>query len=208
MLQGAFAFFVAALLFTITPGPDSIYVISRTIGQGRFAGLVSSWGVCSGLTVHVMVAALGFSVIIQSSPMAFSALKYLGAAYLFWMGVNSFQLKTIKINDGASGKNLDKIKSIYLQGVLVDVLNPKVVLFFLAFFPQFVPLDSPNRIAIFIGLGFIIMLMGLLWQTALVFFSDFFVSRVLRNFRVLNLVNYSLGLVFIALAINLFFYEI
>lgn len=129
-------FLTAALALIATPGQDNLYVLTRGVAQGRRAALVSSWGVCAGLLVHTTLAAVGLSAILASSAAAFQVVKYAGAAYLMYLGV-----KTLLDREGFSipegGRSTTRLRSIFLQGMLSNVLNPKVALFFLAFLPQF-----------------------------------------------------------------------
>jgi threonine/homoserine/homoserine lactone efflux protein len=139
-----FALFVAALALLLVPGPAVIYVVARSVEGGRLRGLVSVLGVELGTLLHVVFAAAGLSAIVVSSAAAFSVVKWLGAAYLVWLG-----LRQILGRDGGdeepalSGGGENRLR-IFSQSVLVQVLNPKVALFFLAFLPQFV---DPSRSA-------------------------------------------------------------
>ena len=103
MINNLPTFILAAILLNISSGPDLAYIFSRTLAQGRLVGFVSSWGVCSGALIHILAAALGFSLILQSSPAAYALLKYMGAGYLLWLGIKAFRRKSfqIKVNGGA-----------------------------------------------------------------------------------------------------------
>lgn len=134
-------FFIAsALLLLITPGPAVLYIIARAVEQGRLAGLVSVLGIQSGTLVHVTAAALGLSAILVTSALAFNLVKYLGAAYLIYLGIR----KLLDKETGHTKIALPKqsLGQIYRQGVIVNTLNPKTALFFFAFLPQFI---DPNR---------------------------------------------------------------
>ena len=140
-----FALFVAAaLVLLVVPGPSVLYIVARSIEGGRTAGLVSVLGVQTGAILHIAFATLGLSAILASSAVAFSVVKWLGAAYLVWLG-----LRQILGRDGGneelplSGGRENRLR-VFSQSVLVQVLNPKVALFFLAFLPQFV---DPSRSA-------------------------------------------------------------
>lgn len=132
-------FFTASWILTITPGPDIIYVITRGVSQGRRAGIVSAIGVTLGILVHTIFAALGLAVILRTSALAFLAVKYTGAAYLVYLGIKSYRDKTSF--DLTSKQAQAMTRTIFIQGMLSNVLNPKVALFFLAFLPQFVNPD-------------------------------------------------------------------
>src|SRR5262245_7905406 len=129
-------FVIAALALAITPGPAVLYVVTRSVTQGRAAGVVSCLGVTSGGMVHVLAAALGVSAALAASVLAFTVVKYAGAAYLIWLGVRAFFIEpepsTVERTEPRS------LGRIYRDGVVVNILNPKTALFFLAFIPQFV----------------------------------------------------------------------
>jgi threonine/homoserine/homoserine lactone efflux protein len=151
-----FVFALASLMLNITPGNDMLYVASRSAGQGIRAGVVSSLGIMAGCMVHIFAAVAGLSVIIARSATAFDVVKYMGAAYLLYLGIKALA------NRKASSFVLEsKIKSksyrkIFLQGVITNVLNPKVALFFLAFLPQFidVKMENPQWRILLLGLWF------------------------------------------------------
>jgi threonine/homoserine/homoserine lactone efflux protein len=130
-------FVVAALALLIVPGPAVLYIIGCSLRHGRIAGFLSVLGICTGTMVHVVAAALGLSAALRASPVAFSIVRYAGAAYLVWLGV-----RALRGGEGSEGRSSaprrDTPMQIFRQGVLVNVLNPKTALFFLAFLPQFV----------------------------------------------------------------------
>ena len=131
-----FALFVAAaLVMLIVPGPSVLYIVARSVEGGRTSGLISVLGIQTGALVHIAFAALGLSAILASSAVAFSVVKWLGAAYLVWLG-----LRRIFGGDEEEDVSVEpeRLPRVYLQGVVVNVLNPKTALFFLAFLPQFV----------------------------------------------------------------------
>jgi threonine/homoserine/homoserine lactone efflux protein len=129
-------FLVAAFVLLITPGPAVTYIVARSLSQGRTAGLVSSLGIGLGGLLHVTAAALGLSAIIASSALAFSVLKYAGAAYLIWLGMQRLFGGSDEVTDPAPVR--ESLRRIFWQGAVVNALNPKAALFFLAFLPQFV----------------------------------------------------------------------
>ncbi|HKC35222.1 MAG TPA: LysE family translocator [Chitinophagaceae bacterium] len=136
-----FAF--ASLMLNITPGNDMLYVATRSTSQGVKAGIVSALGIAGGCIVHLLAAVVGLSAIIANSATAFNIIKWVGAAYLIYLGIRSFLSKQNKftINDGIEKKSLSRL---FWQGVLTNVLNPKVALFFLAFLPQFIHPETGN----------------------------------------------------------------
>src|SRR5687768_15666096 len=136
-LHNFWLFALASLMLNITPGNDMLFVATRSTGQGIKAGIVSSLGIMAGCMVHILAAVVGLSAIIAQSAVAFSIIKYLGAAYLIYLGLRA--LLNRKPSAFAMNK-VDKqpLPKIFWQGVLTNILNPKVALFFLAFLPQFI----------------------------------------------------------------------
>jgi len=156
-LQTITVFAAAALLFAVVPGPAVIYLVTRSVDQGRAAGLVSALGIATGTLVHVPAAALGLSALLVSSATAFTAVKYLGAAYLVYLGIR--QLLDKETDDLNSTTAPRSLRRIYSQGAVVGVLNPKTALFFLAFLPQFV---DPARGSTALQLGVLgVLLVGI-----------------------------------------------
>jgi threonine/homoserine/homoserine lactone efflux protein len=147
-------FMVSALALNLSPGPSILYILSRSIGQGREAGLVSVLGLATATLIHAMAAALGLSTLFVYSPVAFAVVKYLGAAYLIYLGVAT--LLSRNTPQPARAAVPVKLAAIYRQGVVTDLLNPKVALFFIAFLPQFVDpaSGSPALQILFFGLLF------------------------------------------------------
>lgn len=205
MTDSFIPFLVAAILLTVTPGPDQIYIVSRTLAQGRLVGLVSSWGVCTGAAVHIIAAALGFSVIIQTSAFAYAFLKYAGAAYLLWLGINAFRQQAVSVASRIDAPAPCSRRSVFLQGVLVDICNPKVALFFLAFLPQFIPADAPDQMARFLMLGAVVIGIGLVWEAFLVIMADLVLGSLLTHSRFVTWLNNGMGAVFIGLALHVLF---
>ncbi|HET9672461.1 MAG TPA: LysE family translocator [Actinomycetota bacterium] len=154
------AFATASIALLVVPGPSVLYVVTRSVHQGRAAGLVSVLGIHTGSIVHVAAAALGVSAILASSVVAFSVVKYAGAAYLIWLGVRALRRPEERVADGAVPRR--SLRRIFAHGVVVNVLNPKTALFFLAFLPQFVDVSRGSvtaQVALlgltFITLGFV-----------------------------------------------------
>lgn len=129
-------FLFSAFILLITPGPAVLYIVTRSMGQGRRAGIASVLGIETGNFCHVLAATFGLSVILQASDLAFSIVKYLGASYLIFLGIHRLLAKSPKKTEAIYSDQ--SFKNIYLQGIVVAVLNPKTALFFLSFLPQFV----------------------------------------------------------------------
>jgi threonine/homoserine/homoserine lactone efflux protein len=157
-------FVIAALVLLITPGPAVPYIVTRSIDQGRRAGLVSMLGVHVGTLVHVAAAAAGLSAVLVASATAFTAVKWLGAAYLVYLGVRRIVDRTVTTTLASDRPR--QLRRTFLDGVVVNTLNPKTALFFLAFLPQFVDLSRGRPEAQILGLGLLFVLLGTLTDGA------------------------------------------
>ncbi|NUQ06629.1 MAG: LysE family translocator [Anaerolineae bacterium] len=154
------AFIGAAFVLVVTPGPVVLYIVARSVDQGRGAGLASVLGAELGNAVHVLAAALGLSAILVSSALAFDVVKYLGAAYLIYLGVKALRTPVKTVEDPVFQRK--SLRSIFGQGFIVAVLNPKTALFFLAFLPQFIDPASQNAAAQILALGVVMLAMATL----------------------------------------------
>ena len=153
-----YLFVATALVLLLTPGPAVLYVIARSVNQGRMAGLVSVLGLEVGTLFHVGAAALGISALLLSSAVAFSVVKYLGAAYLIYLGVRKLLAREETQEDEARLRALS-LRRVFWEGVVVNVLNPKTALFFFAFLPQFISPSKSNVTAqmLFLGCLFVVL---------------------------------------------------
>ncbi|MGK7924314.1 MAG: LysE family translocator [Spirulina sp.] len=154
-------FLIAALALVVTPGPDMLYVIARSTGQGRKSGIASAFGVSAGILVHTFTAAIGLSSLLMTSAIAYNTVKYIGAAYLIYLGILTLAEKSKK--HALKQPSKANLKTTFFQGFLSNVLNPKVALFFLAFLPQFVNSDRGNVTLQILTLGAIYILLSTLW---------------------------------------------
>jgi threonine/homoserine/homoserine lactone efflux protein len=152
-------FFLATVVLLLTPGPAVLYIVARSVDQGRRAGLISVLGIEVGNSVHVLAAAFGLSALLASSALAFSAVKYLGAAYLIFLGVRKL-LSPETVIAAAAGPGPSR-RRVFSQGVLVAALNPKTAVFFLAFLPQFVDSARGSVPLQLLSLGCLVVLMGI-----------------------------------------------
>ncbi|HYF31203.1 MAG TPA: LysE family translocator [Chitinophagaceae bacterium] len=151
-IQNFWMFALAGLMLNLTPGNDMIYVATRSTGQGIKAGIVSALGITAGCMVHILAAVVGLSAILAESAVAFDVVKYLGAGYLVYLGIRAlvskrrgFVIKGEKEEtERSEGKEDDSYRKIFWQGVITNVLNPKVALFFLAFLPQFIDVSAKD----------------------------------------------------------------
>ncbi|HJW54305.1 MAG TPA: LysE family translocator [Burkholderiaceae bacterium] len=197
-----FGFFLAScVILNLPPGTDTFYILGRSISHGRSAGVASVLGISSGAMVHTFAAAIGLSAVLAASATAFWAVKLLGASYLVYLGV-----RMLLAHPSASALPTDFSSSnffaAYRQGLLTNVLNPKVVLFFLAFVPQFISATSSKFLA-FITLGMCFVITSTLWCLCLVWFSSFLRSRLHGGSGFANVLNCTAGILFIFLGIRL-----
>jgi len=158
-------FVAASWILILTPGPDMIYVLTRGAAQGKAAGLASAFGVTLGILVHTLLAAFGLTVVLQSSMTVFLFVKYLGAGYLIYLGVKSLRDRST-LELGQDQRALSQ-RQIFVQGVLSNVLNPKIALFFLAFLPQFVNPAVGSTAVQMVLLGLLFALFGVVFLSVL-----------------------------------------
>ncbi|TBU74733.1 LysE family translocator [Phytopseudomonas daroniae] len=175
-----FALFLAATLaLKLTPGPDMLYIASRSSAQGTTAGLVSSLGIGAGCLVHIVAAAFGLSALLMMSAVAFSVVKWVGVVYLIWLGIQLIR-SGWRIEQRTSLQEAG-LRQIFLQGVLVNVFNPKVALFFIAFLPQFAHPASPAFIWEILFLGLLFTFCGTLINAGVAVLGGYFGNRVGQN---------------------------
>ena len=151
---------LASLVLVVVPGPAVIYILTRSVSQGRTAGLASAVGVNLGSAVHVLAAVAGLSLILARSTYAYSVVKWLGVGYLAWIGYRTLTSRDTGFTEPDTQPQ--SLRRVFTQGVLVNVLNPKVAIFFLAFLPQFVDATSPNPTLQTFVLGMTLVSIGLL----------------------------------------------
>lgn len=191
-------FLIAAAVLIVVPGPSVFYIVARSVDQGRLAGIVSTLGVSAGGLVHIAAAALGLSAVLASSALAFTTIKYLGAAYLIYLGLR--QLLT-----GASTPTQSRIRKhqrlsrVFYEGALVNVLNPKTTLFFLAFLPQFVDPTVGSVSTQIMLLGIVFVSMAVVSDSAYAFLAGSISSRIKAQIRFFSVQRAFGGGVYIAL---------
>ena len=156
-------FILSGLLLNVTPGPDTAYIIGRSIQFGWRGGAAAAIGISCGCLVHVFGAAIGLSALLMASSAAFTVLKWAGAAYLLFTGIQMLLSRSRPLAEAAVAGNETSLARVFWQGALTNVLNPKVALFFLAFLPQFVAAESAHKTLAFLALGLIFIFNGTLW---------------------------------------------
>ncbi|ATL94925.1 lysine transporter LysE [Aeromonas sp. CU5] len=197
-------FVVSGLLLNMMPGPDSLLIMLRSGSQGWRAGSAAALGIGTGTMIHVLAAALGLSALLSASAELFTVIKLAGALYLVYLGVSLFRQPAANSTAGAA-VTLPALSygRIYRQGVLTNVLNPKVALFFLAFVPQFIAPDAPDKALAFILLGCIFNLNGMIWCHLLVFSTAYARNKVKLPARIGRWLNRGIGTLFVGLGIKL-----
>jgi threonine/homoserine/homoserine lactone efflux protein len=198
-------FLISCILLNLTPGQDTIYIISRSVIQGKRAGIVSGFGIMSGVLVHTMLAALGLSAILVTSSIAFGIVKIIGAGYLIWVGIGFVCNKTHQAQLGIDRNIQHKLWKTYRQGMLTNILNPKVALFFLSFLPQFVSPDTTFIFGSFMALGMIFFTTGSIWCMVLVYGSSWLSGKFHAGNKMGGLLKKTTGTLFIGLGIKLAF---
>jgi len=194
------AFLIAAFALNLAPGPDMLYVIGRSVGQGRKAGIVSSLGVFVGCWVHILAAAFGIAALLRSSPVAFNAVRYAGAAYLIYLGVKMLAQQT---DLSSQQLKAERLGVIFRQGAITNMLNPKVAIFCLAFLPQFVDARRGNVVLQILLLGLIFNVGGTLVNLAVAYAGGTLGELLRRNQSIARLQRRFTGLIFVGLGLRL-----
>lgn len=191
-------FAAATMALLVVPGPAVVYIVTRSVAQGRTAGLLSVLGIHAGTVVHVAAAALGVTVLLAASPVAFTVVQYLGAGYLVYLGVQ--KLRQRHDAEPAAEPVVESGARLFGQGVLVNVLNPKTAMFFLAFIPQFVDPERgwvPLQMVLF-GVGFIVL--GILSDGAYALLASMLSGRLRRSVATRRRIDRASGVVYLLLA--------
>lgn len=196
-------FIIACILLNMTPGSDTMYILGRSISQGEKAGVLSALGIGAGCIVHTLLAGFGLSLIVAQSEMAFNVIKYLGAAYLFYLGVRMI----LSSREQALHRNELPVnmKKVFMSGVITNVLNPKVALFFLAFLPQFVETNQADSPVPFLLLGATFTTTGTAWCIGLALFASMLAIRIRQNPSIKKWLDRITGTLFVGLGIKLAF---
>ena len=201
-LETVIAFVLASVILSLVPGPDNIYVMTNSALKGWRVGFYTTLGLCTGLIGHTFLVAIGVSVIFQTSALAFNGLKIVGACYLIYLGWLSLQSKELNIS--RTGK-YNSNRSYYITGVIMNLTNPKVALFFLVFLPQFVNISKGSVTIQVVLLGLLFILSALCVFSSIAFLGSFLEGYLKKSSSVNKNINKLAALVYFALAINLFF---
>ncbi len=195
-------FVCAALVLLLIPGPSVLYIVGRSVEQGRAAGLVSILGIHAATLFHVAAAALGLSALLASSALAFSIVKYAGAAYLIWMGLRKLLSPTPSADDGAPPPARHSYWRLFRDGFIVNLLNPKTALFFLAFLPQFVDVGRGQVASQIVVLGVLLTFLGLITDGAYAVAAGTVGGWLRGNADYLRAERYVGGLLYVGLGVT------
>ncbi|HET8682987.1 MAG TPA: LysE family translocator [Micromonosporaceae bacterium] len=200
---GLFALFlVAAVIIYITPGPDMLYVLAHALSMGTWAGIVASLGMGIGMAVHTTAATLGLATLLQATPVVYEVIRYAGAAYLAYLGVRTWLSSAAAAGEIAEGVNVP-LRTVLWRATITNLLNPKIILFYVAFLPQFVNTSLGRTTLQFLVLGVIFVIMGLIADFAVALLGGRVGEWLLwrKNARVM--VNRAAAVVFVGLAVRL-----
>ena len=201
-LSNIYMFIAASFLLCLSPGPDNIYVLTQGMTKSKKAAIVTTLGLTSGLIIHTSAAVLGISVIFQTSQIAFDIVKYLGALYLLYIAYQAFKHRN-DVLDLSVTNSSNELKKLYAKGFIMNILNPKVSIFFLAFLPQFVNTSSgniPSQMAI---LGLIFMILTLIVFSSIGIAGNMLSSKLLENPKITKYMNILTSFVLFSLGIKL-----
>ena len=194
-------FFSASILLALAPGPDNIFVLTQSAMRGRLAGGVITLGLCTGLIGHTLLVSSGVAVIFKASPLAFTSLKLAGGAYLLYLAFLAFRASAAKLSPSDNGGA--SLFQLYQRGIIMNMTNPKVSIFFLSFLPQFAnPERGPVMLQI-VTLGFVFMISTLLVFGMISLFAGFLGGRLQQSPKAQNIMNRIAAIVYMALAVKL-----
>ena len=194
-------FILSGILLNLTPGSDTIYILGRGM-QGRKAGVISALGISTGCLIHTVMAALGLSIILSKSALAFNIIKFLGAGYLIYLGIKSIKSDNSLLIQKSENKKIS-LKKMYFDGVITNALNPKVALFFLAFLPQFISPNNTYGAIPFLLLGLTFIITGTVWFLILAILSSIIAEKLKGENKFSDALNKITGFIFVALGLNL-----
>jgi threonine/homoserine/homoserine lactone efflux protein len=194
-------FIVTSLVLIITPGQDMMLVMSRSIAQGCNAGVVTAAGVSTGLLGHSLLATLGLGAVLMASQLIFEIIKYVGAAYLVYLGINL--LRQPKSEIAVRRLSAVPLRTLFLQGAISNLSNPKITIFYFAYLPQFIPRDAANPTAVLFGLGVAFAVLTFLVKGPVGYGAGVLSGWLRARPQILSRINRTSGLVLVALGIKL-----
>ena len=201
-LTNLYMFIVASFVLCLVPGPDNIYVLTQGMTKSKKAAIVTTLGLTTGLIVHTSAAALGISVIFQTSQIAFDIVKYVGAMYLLYIAYQAFKYRNEPLDLSVQNSSTE-LKKLYIKGFIMNILNPKVSIFFLAFLPQFVTLENGNIPMQMIVLGLVFMLMTIVVFSGIGIAGNLLSKKLLEKPSIVKYMNILTSFVLISLGLKL-----
>jgi len=196
------AFILVVLVLFLIPGPAVLLTLTQTVRGGLRAGIITGVGIAVGDLIHTFAAVLGLSAILMTSALAFEMVKYLGAAYLIFLGIKALLEKTKKIEHPTASKENPAVS--FRQALLIELLNPKTALFFLAFLPQFVRTDGPPVVYQLLSLGLVFVLMSILYTSLLAFLASSIGNKLFsKNSKISRWQGKVVGTIYIGLGLQL-----
>jgi len=196
-------FIATAVILVITPGQDTFFILGRSLSGGRSAGIAAALGITAGSVVHTFAAALGLSALLATSPYAFMTVKLAGAGYLIYIGIRALAVRGNGLPAADAPAGDDGRWPAFRQGILTNLLNPKVALFFLALMPQFIDTNSTYKVGAFLALGLSFVTLGVVWCLVLAIAAAKLRGAFLRRPSMANVLNKIAGAMFIALGLRL-----
>lgn len=196
-------FVLSSCLLNVTPGPDTFYILGRTFAQGKRAGIASVLGIATGILIHTFAAAVGISTLLMTSATAFGIIKLVGATYLLFLGLKMLINREQMSFSARQESSSLSMWSLYRQGALTNLLNPKVALFFLALLPQFIDKESPSPTLAFVTLGLTFVFTGTIWCLLLVQFASFLSRYLATHPSASKVVDKCTGSLFLVLGVKL-----
>ena len=195
-------YITSSIILALIPGTDTIFILGQSISNSKKSGRFSAFGICAGLLVHTFLSAFGLSLILKNSITAFNLVKFMGAMYLIYMGIKNIRSKeNLLVSKGKIKR--ENLRKDFFQGMLTNVLNPKVALFFLAFLPQFIDNSNEYGAIPFILLGLTSFVISSIWYVSLSNFASFIAKFLKKNENFGRYVNKVSGSIFIILGLNL-----
>ena len=197
-----YMFIAASFLLCLAPGPDNIYVLTQGMTKSKKAAIVTTLGLTSGIIIHTSAAAFGISVIFQTSELAFNLVKYIGAAYLLYIAYQAFRHRNDKLDLSVQDSS-NELKKMYAKGFIMNILNPKVSIFFLAFLPQFVNPQLGSVPMQMIILGLVFMALTIVVFSSIGIAGNMLSSKLMKNPSISKILNILTSFVLGALAVKL-----
>ena len=201
-LTNIYMFIAASFLLCLAPGPDNIYVLTQGMTKSKKAAIVTTLGLTSGLVIHTSAAVLGISVIFQTSQLAFDIVKYIGALYLLYIAYQAFKHRNDSLDLSVTNSS-QELKKLYIKGFIMNILNPKVSIFFLAFLPQFVTTTNGNIPLQMAILGTIFMILTLIIFSSIGIAGNLLSAKLLENPKITKYMNILTSFVLFSLGIKL-----